>query len=162
LGDFDVSSGVYTIEPEFISGKTDVTSADADYMLIWDATDSALKKVSMDEVRGGHIDFKSFTLDSPTDSDNKFMFVAQVALTVTSVTGIVEDATSAVLTLQECDSAGDNCSTIEAVTADVDGTISTSIDNAGIDAGDVVRVDVGTVTGTVGSAHVTVAFTKND
>lgn len=53
LGDIDTSGGVWTIEPEFISGKTDVTSTDSDYILIWDATDSALKKVDMGEVRGG-------------------------------------------------------------------------------------------------------------
>jgi len=41
------------LSPDVISGLTDVTSADADYMLIWDATDSLLKKVDMAEVRGG-------------------------------------------------------------------------------------------------------------
>jgi len=40
------------LAPDVISGMTDVTSADADYMLIWDATDSVLKKVDMGEVRG--------------------------------------------------------------------------------------------------------------
>ena len=38
---------------DVISGMTDVTSADADYILIWDATDSLLKKCDMGEVRGG-------------------------------------------------------------------------------------------------------------
>jgi hypothetical protein len=38
---------------DIINGMTEVTSADADYILIWDATDSALKKVDMAEVRGG-------------------------------------------------------------------------------------------------------------
>jgi hypothetical protein len=102
------------------------------------------------------------TIETPTDSDNFFFFVAPQALTITKVTGIVEAATSAVITLQECDAAGDNAATIEAVTADVDGTISTSIDNGAIDAGDVIRVDIGTVTGTVGQAHVTVVFTLDD
>lgn len=40
------------LAPDVISGMTDVTSEDADYMLIWDNTDSALKKVDMGEVRG--------------------------------------------------------------------------------------------------------------
>ena len=109
-----------------------------------------------------YTDFKGMTIETPTDADNFFAFEAPVALTITRVTGIVEAATSAVLTWQECDAAGDNCSTIEAVTADVDGTISTSIDNASIDAGDIIRLDVGTVTGTVGQAHSTITFTKND
>jgi hypothetical protein len=105
---------------------------------------------------------KAMTIETPTDADNFFFFVAPQALTITKVTGIVEAATSAVITLQECDAAGDNAATIEAVTADVDGTISTSIDNGAIDAGDVIRVDIGTVTGTVGQAHVTVVFTLDD
>ena len=37
---------------DVISGMTDVTSADADYILIWDTTDSLLKKCDMGEVRG--------------------------------------------------------------------------------------------------------------
>ena len=109
-------------------------------------------------------DFKGMTIETPTDADNFFAFEAPIALTVTRVTGIVEAATSAVLTWQECDAAGDNCTTIEAVTADVDGAISSgvAIDNASIDAGDIIRLDVGTVTGTVGQAHSTITYTKND
>ena len=106
--------------------------------------------------------FKGITIETPTDSDNFFMFEAPVAMTITRVMGIVESATSAVLTLQECDSAGDNAVTIESITADVDGTISTSIDNGAIDAGDIVRIDVGAVTGTVGQAHLTVTGTLDD
>jgi hypothetical protein len=109
-----------------------------------------------------YTDFKSMTIETPTDADNFFFFEAPFALTVTRVTGIVEAATSAVLTVQECDSAGDNCGTTESVTADVDGTISTSIDDGAIDAGDIIRLDVGTVTGTVGQAHLTLTYTKND
>ena len=36
-----------------ISGQTDVTAVNADYFLIWDATDGLLKKVDMAEVLGG-------------------------------------------------------------------------------------------------------------
>jgi hypothetical protein len=36
-----------------ISSMTDVTSTDSDYLLLWDATDSALKKVDAGEFRGG-------------------------------------------------------------------------------------------------------------
>ena len=46
---------------DVISGMTDVTSTDADYILVWDATDSALKKVDMGEVRaGGYTNLTSF------------------------------------------------------------------------------------------------------
>lgn len=40
------------LTPAMISGLADVTSTDSDYILIWDATDSALKKCDMGEVRG--------------------------------------------------------------------------------------------------------------
>jgi hypothetical protein len=48
-GDITVSGGgtVWTVDPTAISGKTAITSVDTanDYLLIWDATDSLLKKV---------------------------------------------------------------------------------------------------------------------
>lgn len=53
IGDIDIASGVYTIEPEFISGKADTTLASGDYLVFWDATDSTLKKVDADEVLSG-------------------------------------------------------------------------------------------------------------
>lgn len=39
--------------PAPISGLTEVTSEDSDYLMVWDATDSALKKVDAGEFRGG-------------------------------------------------------------------------------------------------------------
>ena len=41
------------LAPDIISGQTEITSADADYLLVWDADDSALKKVDAGEFRGG-------------------------------------------------------------------------------------------------------------
>jgi len=41
------------LAPDVISGLVDVTSEDADYLLLWDATDSALKRVDAGEFRGG-------------------------------------------------------------------------------------------------------------
>ena len=43
----------FDIDPTLISGRTEVTSADADYLLVWDADDSKLKKVDAGEFRGG-------------------------------------------------------------------------------------------------------------
>ena len=43
----------FNIEPSLISGRTEATSVDADYLLIWDATDSELKKVDAGEFLGG-------------------------------------------------------------------------------------------------------------
>ena len=50
------------LSPTTISGLSDVTSTDADYILVWDATDSVLKKVDMGEVRGtgGFTTFSQF------------------------------------------------------------------------------------------------------
>ena len=49
-----VTGGVISsLDATVISGLTDVTSDDADYLLIWDATDSALRKVDAGELRGG-------------------------------------------------------------------------------------------------------------
>ena len=42
-----------SVSPTIISDLTDVTSTDSDYLMIWDATDSALKKVDAGEFRGG-------------------------------------------------------------------------------------------------------------
>jgi hypothetical protein len=43
----------FDIDPTLISGRTEITSADADYLLVWDADDSQLKKVDAGEFRGG-------------------------------------------------------------------------------------------------------------
>ena len=48
-----LNSTEFDIDPTLISARTDVTSADADYLLIWDATDSQLKKADAGEFRGG-------------------------------------------------------------------------------------------------------------
>jgi len=42
-----------TLDPTAISGKADTTIVDADYVLFWDATDSALKKVDAAELTAG-------------------------------------------------------------------------------------------------------------
>ena len=71
-----IDSGMYVdasidhehLAPDVISGMADVTSVDADYILIWDATDSALKKCDMAEVRnagGGFVDISG----TPVDND---------------------------------------------------------------------------------------------
>ncbi len=92
---------------------------------------------------------ESFPREGPGNGDSFLWFEAEAALTVTRVSCICEAATSAVMTPRECDSAGDNCTDIEAaLTCDVDGNvISSGIDNGSLDAGDWMRIDVGTVTG---------------
>ena len=46
-------SGLPGIDGSLISTLTEVTSADADMVMVWDATDSALKRVDAGEFRGG-------------------------------------------------------------------------------------------------------------
>ncbi len=46
-------SGSLSLSPVAISGLTNVTAASADYLMLWDATDSSLKKVDAGELLGG-------------------------------------------------------------------------------------------------------------
>ena len=46
-------SGSLSLSAVAISGLTDVTAASADYLMLWDATDSSLKKVDAGELLGG-------------------------------------------------------------------------------------------------------------
>lgn len=68
----------FDIDPTLISGRTEVTSADADYLLVWDADDSKLKKVDAGEFRGGGGSARSVAGDTDNGvitwvtSDNTF------------------------------------------------------------------------------------------
>ncbi|QGH73034.1 MAG: hypothetical protein [Siphoviridae sp. ctCJE6] len=114
-------------------------------------------------VGGGNPAPISKTVENPLDSDNFIIFRADAALTISSINCIVENATSAVITVQECDSAGDNCAGVDGattITCDVDGAADDgSLSNAAIDSGDWVRLDIGTVTGTVGHLAVSIPYT---
>jgi len=108
----------------------------------------------------------SIPWDAPADADSRLLFKAQYAFTITDVHGIVDPADtgeSVVFDIQECDSAGDNCATIDAtITADNDGAEDDgSLTNGTIDAGDWVLLDIGTVTGTVSQLTATVYYTKD-
>jgi hypothetical protein len=48
-----LESTEFNVNPDLINSRVEVTSADSDYLLIWDATDSQLKKVDAGEFRGG-------------------------------------------------------------------------------------------------------------
>ena len=102
---------------------------------------------------------KCMTIESPIDADNFLFFRADTGLTVTGIDCLVNAATSAVVTVQECDANAASCTATE--TAMTCGTTNTTeaggIDDATIDAGDWLRVDIGTVTGL--PEHVTVCAT---
>ena len=65
-----------------------------------------------------------------------------------------------VIDVQECDSAGANCATVDATIecdadgAEDDGTLS----NGAIDAGDWIKLDIGTVTGEVSQVAVSIYY----
>lgn len=59
-----VSANDINVSPELISGRTEITSVDgsADYILLWDATDSALKRVNRANFVSGLGTMSSFTI----------------------------------------------------------------------------------------------------
>ena len=102
VGGTNVVTGglISSLAATVISGLTDVTSTDSDYLLLWDATDSALKKVDAGEFRGGgggSGDITGVTLagDSGTAED----LTANVNLTVAGGNGITTSGSSATLTV---------------------------------------------------------------
>ena len=104
-------------------------------------------------------DVQCITVEDPVDADNVLFFRADAALTVTGIDCLVNAATQ-VVTVQECDANGGTCAATEAAItcAATNTTEAGGIDNAAIDAGDWVRLDVGA--GTVGQLSVCVTFER--
>lgn len=90
----------------------------------------------------------------PSDSDS-FLFAKLVSgATISDIHCIVDptdSSESVVIDVQECDSSGDNCTTVDAtITCDNDGAEDDgSLTNPSLDANDWILLDIGTVTGTV-------------
>ena len=101
------------------------------------------------------------TLESPVENDTFMIGNSDMLLTITGVDCIVEDATSAVLTVQECDANGNSCTTIESLTCLTTLVSDNGVDDSSVAAGNMLRVTVGTVTGTVGHINWTVHATHN-
>ncbi|KKT92251.1 MAG: hypothetical protein UW94_C0020G0001, partial [Parcubacteria group bacterium GW2011_GWA2_45_14] len=111
-------------------------------------------------------EYKSVTLESPTDADNFNLFKAPYPLTITDIECVVDPAgagESAVVDVQERDGTGDNPATVDAtITCDNDGAADDgALSNGPIDSGDWVSLDIGTVTGTVTQLTVTVTYTAD-
>jgi len=106
---------------------------------------------------------KTMVVETPAAADDFLFFRAERAITVTGIDCVVAAATSAVVTVNECDANGGTCTAVEAAMtcATTNTTEAAGIDNAVIDAGDWVRVDVGTVTGTPGHVAVTVTYRED-
>jgi hypothetical protein len=88
------------------------------------------------------------TITNPADTDN-LLFQISDARTVTKVWGLAIGGTSVVATLQDAGADGSGSTTIESLTVLTTVTTSTSIDSATLHEGDIVKLDIGTVTGTV-------------
>jgi hypothetical protein len=88
------------------------------------------------------------TITNPSDADN-LLFDIATARTVSKVWGICVGGTSVVVTLQDAGADGSGSTTIESITATTTGATSTSIDSATLHDGDIIKLDIGTVTGAV-------------
>jgi len=110
-------------------------------------------------------DTKCITIEDPVDADDIMFYRANRALTITSVDCIVEDSTSAGLVVVECDSAGDNCGSsrfTESLTCDTNGATDDGVTEAGVVAGAYMRIQIGTVTGTVNAVTTCFSLTYDD
>jgi hypothetical protein len=103
---------------------------------------------------------------SPTSSTNRLILRPPYGIRIESVSCIVDPADtgeSVPVNVQQCDSNGDNCTTIDAAitcgntTTTDDGSIS----SPNITSGNWVNLNFGTVTGTVSNVTVTIKYTVN-
>ena len=88
------------------------------------------------------------TITNPSDSDN-LLFDITAARTITKISGICVGGTSVVITLQDAGADGSGSTAIDdAITMDTNGANGGAITYA-IDDGDIIKLDIGTVTGVV-------------
>lgn len=92
-----------------------------------------------------------FAVKTPVDADDFLLFKAQTAMTITDIHVIAQGGTSISVDIQECNSSGASCATVDAaITADTDGAEDDgTLSNGTIDAGDWVKVVLGAPSGTV-------------
>lgn len=111
-----------------------------------------------------YTDTKCMNIDPALATTSWLMWRASAALTITGVDCLVEDATSTVATLQECDANGDACTAVEAaMTCLVTNTTEAAgVDNTGIDAGDYLRVLRGANVGAPAQLIMCFEFTWDD
>ena len=103
----------------------------------------------------------SVVVPSVADTDDMLIMKAPYGMTITALDCIVSAATSATINIQECDSAGANC--VDTATSDLacdtDGANTTTLNNAAVDSGDWLKLDVASISGTPGTLTVTVTYT---
>jgi hypothetical protein len=110
-----------------------------------------------------YTDTKCMTIETPATGDDFLWFRPDLPLTVTAIDCIVAAATSATVTLKECDSNGANCGSANSrveeslACATTNTADDASIGNPGVPAGAWIRIDPTAVSGT--PAHVTICMT---
>lgn len=94
---------------------------------------------------------ENFAIKSPVDADDVLMFKAQQAITITDIHVLAQGGGTISVDIQECDSAGANCATVDAaISADSDGAEDDgTLSNGAIDAGDWVKLVLAAPSGTV-------------
>jgi len=92
-----------------------------------------------------------FAVKTPVDADDVLLFKSQTAITITDIHVIAQGGTSISVDIQECNSSGASCATVDAaITADTDGAEDDgTLSNGTIDAGDWVKMVLGAPSGTV-------------
>lgn len=141
------------------------SAADADLLLIRKSGETRDKKITKANLFAGVALVHKIctTIESPTATDNLLLVRMDAAATVTGIHCLAADGTSVVATYRECDGNGATCSDIEsAITCGTtDTTNSGGIDNSSLDAGDWVRLVLGTNTGTVTQLSACIYYTVN-
>ena len=129
-----------------VSAKTTITSIDSanDYMLIWDATDSALKKATVaNTVTHQDLDFEGDSGSSSVDLDSQ-------SLDIAGGSGITTTASGQTLTV-----AGDDATT------SAKGVASFSSDNFGVSSGAVTIKDAGVANAELGDMAANTVKVRN-
>ena len=108
------------------------------------------------------IQTKCMVIDSPTSSDSYLFFRTTRDVRVTEIDCLVNAATSALMTFQDCDGNGGSCGNVAAQqTCGTTNTQTTTITAPIIAAGTWTRIVMGTVTGTVGHVNTCVTFKED-
>jgi hypothetical protein len=147
----------------FSAGTDDDEPESGDFGNLTGGRSLAQAAGTMDADAELYTDSACANIDPGHATTNWILVRVPLAATVTEVYCLVDAATSVVMTLRECDGDGANCSDIEAaMTCTTTGQVITSIDNASLDAGDVLRITRGTLTGSATQAHMCATWTWND
>lgn len=114
-----------TLIPASITNSASPT-IDAAGKIAIDTTSDQLKYYGTAAEVVPSLQFQSFVIPAPADTDDINLMKAPYGMTITGISCIVQGTTSATGQLQECDSAGANC-------ADLDGDIACDADGAADD-----------------------------